>query len=198
MRLRLPEPRFKGPVSVEEAILERRSVRRFRREPLTLEEVSQLLWSAQGITGRGGYRAAPSAGALYPLELYVVAGLVDGLESGVYHYSPEEHSLDMTFKGDVRSALSAAALHQEFVEEAPVSFVIAAVYDRVTRYYGERGVMYVHFEVGHAAQNLSLMAVALGLGSVPVGAFRDNAVSKVLGLSPYHHPLYILPVGKPA
>ena len=188
----LPEPRTKGNVSVEEAISNRRSVRSFSSIPLTDKMLSQLLWSAQGITDtRRRFRAAPSAGATYPLETYVVTA------EGVFHYLPDKHALEEIRKGDVRKYLSKAALGQPWVQTAPVSVVFAAVPERTTRRYGQRGYMYIHMEAGHAAENLHLQAVALGLVSVPVGAFDDAEVSKVLGLPKGETPLYIIPVGRP-
>lgn len=191
--VKLPEPRIKGTVSLEECIQKRRSKRSYTSDPLSLEDISQLLWSMQGITEpERGFRAAPSAGTLYPLEIYVVKS------DGLFHYQPKGHLLETLGKEDLRSELSRAALGQSFVAQAPVNLVICAVFERVTSRYGERGVMYTHIEVGHAAQNLHLQAVALGLGSVPIGAFREEAVSKTLSLPADHKPLYILPVGHPA
>ena len=189
----LPAPSARGGMSVEEAIAQRRSVRSFTSQELSLTEISQLLWSLQGITDTvRGFRAAPSAGALYPLEVY----LLD--RGGVYHYIPSEHKLVKKIDRDLRKELAVAALSQPWVEHAPAVFVIAAVYSRVSRKYGEeRGARYVHIEVGHAAENLHLQAVALGLGSVPVGAFYDREVKKLLSLPPDEEPLYIIPVGHP-
>jgi SagB-type dehydrogenase family enzyme len=192
----LPSPNLKGETSLEEVLYERRSVREFSGDPLALAEVSQLLWSAQGITAGWGGRTAPSAGATYPLELYLVAGLVDGLPSGVYRYSPENHSLVRTREGDVRAALRTAALDQDWVKEAPASVIIAAAYERTTGKYGDRGVTYVHMEAGHAAQNLCLQAGSVDLGAVTVGAFDDEQVSDVVGLLTGESPLYVIPVGR--
>lgn len=191
--VQLPEPSLEGDVSVEETIQRRRSVRSFRPDALDKEKISQLLWSAQGVTEVGrGLRAAPSAGATYPLELYLVS------EDGVYNYAPDGHALEPVKPGDARSSLARAALGQGFVAQAPVSIVVAAVYERTAGRYGtERGERYVHIEAGHAAQNIHLQAVALGLGSVPVGAFDDAGVSEVLSLPEHHAPVYIIPVGYP-
>lgn len=186
----LPQPKFKGDVSLEECILRRRSVRRYRPEKVGLEEVGQLCWAAQGITDeRRGFRAAPSAGATYPLELYLVKS------DGFFRYIPEEHKLIKLKDEDLRVLLARASLGQEFIEEAPLDFVITAIYQRTTARYGKRGERYVHIEVGHAAQNIHLQAVALGFSSVPVGAFYDGEVSKVLALPEEEVPLYIIPVG---
>lgn len=192
-RVELPDPSLRGEVSIEETIEGRRSVRSFRPDELSDEEISQLLWSAQGVTEeRRGFRAPPSAGATYPLELYLVR------EDGVYNYAPDGHVLEPVKAGDARSGLAGAALGQGFVAEAPVGIVIAAVYARTAGRYGaERGERYVHIEAGHAAQNIHLQAVALELGSVPVGAFNDAEVSDVLVLPADHEPVYIIPVGHP-
>lgn len=196
MDIVLPEPRLKGAVSLEEALQKRRSVREYSNEPLDITEITQLLWAAQGVTSEWGGRTAPSAGATYPLEIYVVAGNVNGLKLGVYHYIPSVHRLSGIREGDIRRELSEAALNQSWVASAPVSIVIAAVYERTTQRYGDRGIIYVHMEVGHAAQNVCLQAVALGLGAVPVGAFEDEKVKGIIRMTGKEAPLYIIPVGK--
>ncbi len=188
----LPRPSARGEVSVEQAIGERRSVRSFLPDELKIEHKGQLLWAAQGITEQQrGLRAAPSAGATYPLEIYLVN------KDGVYSYNPSEHELVLLKKGDLRGALSRAALGQGFISRAPVSIVITAVYARTERRYGGRARRYVHIEAGHAAQNIHLQAVSLGLGSVPVGAFNDEELRKVLSLPQDREPVYIIPVGYP-
>jgi len=195
-RLSLPPIETKGALSIEEAIQLRRSVRDFGRGPLDLTDVSQLLWSAQGITGRRGLRTAPSAGALYPLELYMVAGNVEGLSAGVYHYRPKTHELVSLASGDRRHALASAALNQRSVSGAPAVLVITGVYERTAKKYGHRARRYVHMEVGHAAQNIYLQATARSLGTVIVGAFDDDEVQEVLGLPPDHKPFGLMPVGR--
>jgi SagB-type dehydrogenase family enzyme len=192
----LPGPRFDGKTSVEKALKNRRSVRDFADKPLKLEEVSQLLWAAQGITDPEGLRAAPSAGALYPLESYLVAGNVDGLPAGAYRYRPKGHALVRVVEGDKRKELCDAALAQPSVCAAPAVLVFTAVYERTTAKYRKRGVRYVHMEAGHAAENVCLQAVSLGLGTVTVGAFDDDAVKKVLGIAGKEQPLYLMPVGR--
>lgn len=188
----LPTPGLKGRLMLEEALMKRRSVREFTEEPLTLEELGQLLWAVQGITDPAGYRTAPSAGALYPLEVYLLT------HEGVYHYDPPGHCLSLHQHGDLRLALRAVALRQEPVLKAPAVFVMTAVYERTEKKYGkERGPRYVHLETGHAAQNLLLQAVALDLGAVPIGAFIDDQVKEVLSLPDSHQPLYLIPVGHP-
>ena len=194
--MKLPGPQYDGKVSLEESLLKRRSIRSYTGQPLTLQEVSQLLWAAQGITEAGGLRTAPSAGALYPLELYVVVGDVQDLTPGVYRYQPDGHQLTKIMDGDRRGELASAALEQGCVKEGAAAFVFAAVYERTTGKYGERGIRYVHIEVGHAAQNLCLQATALGLGAVTVGAFSDEQVTRVINLPEEEQPLYIVPVGR--
>ena len=187
--IKLPKPNLKSDVSLEETIAKRRSVRSYSAAELTLAQVGQLLWASQGITDPRGLRAAPSAGACYPLEVYLVKG------DGFYRYVPEGHRLEKISNLDLRKRLRRAALGQRFVEEAPACIVICAVYERVTSRYGKRGIRYTDIEVGHAAENVHLEAVALGLSSCPVGAFDDKAVSEVLNLRGREKPVYIIPVG---
>ena len=196
VRVKLMEPRRDGDVSIERTLQNRRSTREYTGEPLTLQEVSQLLWAAQGITDPRGFRTAPSAGALYPLEVYLVVGDVQNLEEGVYRYEPLEHELVMVLDGEKRAELSGAALKQDWVKEAAIDIVFAGVYERTTVKYGERGIRYVHMEVGHAAQNLCLQATAMDLGIVTVGAFYDEQVKEVLNLSENEQPLYIISIGR--
>ncbi|HOI13510.1 MAG TPA: SagB/ThcOx family dehydrogenase [Methanoculleus sp.] len=193
----LPEPRTEGDVSVEEALSARRSVRVYAEVPLTLADVGQVLWAAQGVTDDRGYRTAPSAGALYPLEVYLVAGSVMGLEAGVYHYRPGEHQLIRVSGGDVRAALQAAAVNQTPIADAPATVVIAAVPGRTTAKYGERGMQYVYMEAGHAAENVYLQAEAINLSTVAIGAFDDDGVREVLKLPENTTSLYLMPVGRP-
>lgn len=207
--VKLPPFQLKGKVSLEETIVRRRSVRRYRREPLDLFQLSQILWSAQGITGSRGSRAAPSAGATYPLEIFVVVGkqsiiaketerAPEELQAGIYHYEPDSHSLSLGKAVDLRPDLARVTLNQEFIVDAPLAIVICALYHRTSYRYGRRGERYVHMEVGHVGENIHLQAVALGLATVEVGAFRDEEVREVLGLEEQIKPLYVMPVGKPA
>lgn len=186
-------------MSVEEAIAKRRSVRRYAREALSRSQLSQVLWAAQGLTGAGRFRAAPSAGATYPLEVFVFIGRdgVEGVEEGVYHYNVKDHSLEPHQGGDLRGKLSIAALDQEFIAQAPVDIVICARYERTWRRYGRRAERYVPMEVGHVGENIHLQAVALGLATVMVGAFEDERVRTVMGLADEVRPLYIIPLGRP-
>ncbi|MBN1862544.1 MAG: SagB/ThcOx family dehydrogenase [Dehalococcoidales bacterium] len=199
--IRLPEPCLKGNLSLEEAITRRRSVRSFSTEAVTPAQLSRVLWAAQGITDMGrDLRAVPSAGATYPLEVYVVCGQdgVAGIGAGVYRYHPARHSLTLHLGGDFRADLARAALSQGCVARAPLTIVIGAYFTRTTRGYGQRGEMYVHIEVGHAGQNIYLQAAALGLATVAVGAFRDQAVREALHLEADCQPLYLMPLGKTA
>jgi SagB-type dehydrogenase family enzyme len=196
MSIKLPQPKYDGVVSVEKALRERRSVREFGKNAIMLSDLTQLLWAAQGFTGSGGLRAAPSAGALYPLEVHVVAGNISGLEAGIYLYKPELHELLTITEGDKRTELCRAAFGQSAVKNGAVSLVISAVYERTTVKYGERGIRYAHMEAGHAAENVYLQAVSLNLGTVTIGAFDDNAVKKVVKLTKREQPLYIMPIGK--
>ncbi|MEM1533150.1 MAG: SagB/ThcOx family dehydrogenase [Desulfurococcaceae archaeon] len=201
----LPLPRKITLISVEEAMLYRRSIRDYLATPVAIEHLSMILWAAQGISEtKWGLRTAPSAGATYPLEVYIVIGangvvLEDGvyLEAGVYKYDVRKHSMKLVAEGDRRLELAKAALSQEWVEKAPVVIVICAVYERTTARYGERGYRYVYIEVGHAAQNIYLMATALGLGTVAVGAFYDDEVARVISVEEKEKPLYIMPIGVP-
>ncbi len=193
----LPAPQTTGPLSVEEALVQRASVREFRPDPVSLAEAGQLLWAAQGITRSGGYRTAPSAGATYPLEVLLLAGSVHDLSPGVYRYRPRDHVLAPILEKDLRGKLAAAALGQSFVKDSPAALVITAVYERATIKYGQRGIRYVHMEVGYASENIHLQAAALGLGTVAVGAFHNDKVQELLNLPANEHPLLIMPVGKP-
>ena len=200
IQIYLPPPNQKGRIPLEETIAQRRSIRDYSQEPLSQSQLSQILWSAQGITGtQKNRRAVPSAGATYPLEIFVACGKnsVEGIADGIYYYNRDNHSLNLHYKGDVRPELARVALDQEVIYEAPVDIVICALYERTAMRYGGRGERYVHMEVGHAGQNIYLQATALGLATVAIGAFRDEQVREVLRLDKQIKPLYIMPVGKP-
>lgn len=187
----LPSPRTASAVSLEAALSRRRSIRTLRPDAIDAATLGQLLWAAQGITSADGLRTAPSAGALYPLEIYVATA------DGLYHYRPDGHRLGLHRAGDQRAALRAAAHGEGVIGEAAAVFVIAGVDARTAAKYGaDRARRYVDLEAGHAAQNLLLQATALGLGAVPVGAFSDDAVARVAGLGPEERPLYLVPVGR--
>ena len=193
--VKLPATSHLGAVSVEKALATRRSVRSFSLDFLSLEGVSQLLWAAQGISSPRGYRTAPSAGALYPLEVYAIVGNVDNLPPGIYKYIIHEHALMNTLKGDQRNDICRAALNQSFMAKAPLAMLFCTVNERVTNKYGQRGLRYIYMEVGHAAQNVCLQAVALGLGSVVIGAFRDQEIAAIAKLPENELPVYLIPIG---
>lgn len=194
--VQLPAPARQSNVSLEETLQNRRSFRSYSDMPLSLSEVSQLLWAAQGITESWGGRTAPSAGGLYPLEVYFLAGNVTGLTPGEYKYIPQGHRIELIKEGDLRSGLAAAALDQAWVKEGSIVISIIAVYARTTQKYGDRGIRYVNMEAGHAAQNICLQATALDLGAVTVGAFNDDRVRNVLSLPEGEMPVYLIPIGK--
>jgi SagB-type dehydrogenase family enzyme len=204
--IELPDPVLDGKISIEKVLQTRRSVRKYTGEPATLAEASQLLWAAYGITYtrekmpefiRGGLKTAPSAGARYPLELYLVAGNVKGLMPGVYWYVPDGHKLLRIAEGDIRDDLQAACLSQKFAGEAPMSIVWSAVYERCTEKYGERGrERYVCMDLGHSAQNVYLQCGSLGLGTCAIGAFTDDALKSLIGMTEEEEPLYVMPVGR--
>ncbi len=200
----LPFPKLKGTISIEEVLANRRSIRDYVASPLTLDELSQILWSAYGITETTyGFKTTPSAGATYPLDVYVVVGprgVKRGetyLKPGSYKYNPHAHVIRLVKEGDLVGALYEAALEQEWVLNAPVNLVFTAVYERTTNRYGERGVRYVWIEVGHAGQNVYLQATGMGLATVAIGAFYDEEVREIIGASEAEHPLYIMPVARP-
>ena len=195
-KIELPSPTVMSGQPLETLLQQRRSVRSFSMVQLSLAEIGQLLWATQGITSPQGLRTAPSAGALYPLELYVVTGNVEGLPPAVYHYHPKDHHLIKVLEGDQRRMLARTALGQSWISDSAAVVVIAAKYKRTTRKYGERGIRYVHMEVGHAGQNLFLQAEAMGLATVVVGAFHDDKVDKLLGLPDDIQVLSLMPVGK--
>jgi len=182
---------------VEAALHERRSIREFRDAALTLSDLSQLLWAAQGVTSPSGFRTAPSAGALFPLECHLLAGRVSELAVAVYRYDPLRHELSETAPGDRRAALALAALGQSWIAAASAILVLAAVDRRTTGKYGERGIRYIHIEAGHVAQNVYLQAAALGLGTTIVGAFSDDRVHELLEMNSEERPICLLPVGHP-
>jgi SagB-type dehydrogenase family enzyme len=199
-QISLPPPFQKGSVSLEEAIARRRSVRDFTPESVSQSQLSQILWAAQGISDIWEkFRTVPSAGAIYPLEIFVVCGGngIEGIDGGVYHYNIDRHSLTLHYSGDARLELARAALDQEFIYQVPVNMVICALYERTAMRYGARGERYIHIEVGHAGQNIYLQATALGLATVAIGAFHDEQVREVLRLDKPYEPLYIMPVGRP-
>jgi SagB-type dehydrogenase family enzyme len=208
--IQLPSPTLDGHCSIEKTLASRRSVRDFRDEPISLATLSQLLWAAQGVTRKmgkpdwwtgtewqGGMRTAPSAGALYPLEVYVVAGNVDGLPPGIYKFRPLTHDLQTVSLGDMRTQMVTRPPGQSWIVKAPCLLAFSAVFSRVEGKYAERAPRYVHIEVGHAGENVCLQAIALGLGTTVMGAFKDDALRKVIGMPDTESPLSFMPVGKP-
>ncbi len=193
--LTLPSPRTEGTVCVESALQQRRSTRSFANTPLTLAEIGQILWAAQGITSPQNRRTAPSAGALYPLEIYLLAGNVNDLSPGIYHYSPQTHTLKLIAPGEVRSELTTASRNQKWIRAAPAIVVIAAVPARTAARYGSRANRYVAMEVGAAVQNIQLQGISLKIGSTFVGAFDDNSLKKLLKLAADEQPMAIVPLG---
>jgi SagB-type dehydrogenase family enzyme len=187
----LPDAHSRSTMTLDEALTSRRSIREFTSEPIDAELVGHLLWAAQGITSPEGGRTAPSAGALYPLELYAVTS------AGIFHYRTVSHDLATLARRDVRADLSRAALGQGAVRDAALVIVVTADYSRTATKYGVvRGERYVLLEAGHAAQNVLLEAAALGLGAVPIGAFDDGAVARVLALPAAHAPIYLIALGR--
>lgn len=188
----LPAPRLEGDLTLEAALARRRTIRELAADPLTDAEIGQLLWAAQGVTHDEVRRTAPSASSLFPLEVYVAA------PAGLAHYRPDRHALERLSDADLRPALQAATGDQPFVASAPLVVLICAVPERLTGRHGPvRAVRYAAFEAGHAGQNLLLQAVALGLGAVPIGSFRDAEVSRLLDLPAGEEPLYLFAVGRP-
>ncbi len=191
----LPEPVKEGQMSLEETLILRRSVRSYTNKPISIRDLSQLLWSAQGITNERGFRTAPSAGATFPLEMFVVVNHVEKLEKGIYHYHPRDHQLSFIRAEDVSEPLFTACLSQSMILDAGIVLVFAAIYERTTARYGERGVRYIYNEVGHASQNVHLQAASLDLGTVVIGAYRDDEVEDILQLGEEYRVLYLMPVG---
>lgn len=192
VQIKLPQPIIKSKVSLEESILNRRSIRKFNPTDLSIEQLGQLLWAGQGITAKVGQktlRSAPSAGAAYPMELYVVN------KDGLFHYNPLEHSLEQISDKDLRHDLKTVSGGQGSILQAPISIIICGVYSRVTSKYPERGIRYTDIEVGHIAENIHLQAVSLGLGSLPIGSYDDEKVKEIMGLKGEQEPLYIIPIG---
>lgn len=194
--IELPEPVQTGAVSLEETLARRRSLRAFAPDPVPLQSVGQLAWSAQGVTdAASGYRTAPSAGGTLPVEVDLLLHGVPGLEDGVYRYHPVEHALRRRLRGDRREAVTETTLNQEFVRDAPVVVVLSSVSARITPRFGDLSDRLIDMEVGHVGQNVSLQAVALGLGSVVVVAFREGELAAALELAEGERPIYLIPVG---
>jgi SagB-type dehydrogenase family enzyme len=188
--MKLPAPRKKGTLSLEETIQQRRSVRRYGAEPLDWPEIAQLLWAGQGVTDRKqNLRAAPSAGAIYPIELFVAT------PDGFFRYAPRPHSLTVLIEQDVRAQLAAAAYNQDSLAQAGIIIILAADYAKISEHYGPAATRYTDMEAGHIAQNIALQATALGLATVPIGAFDAVQVRGILSLPANREPVYLLPIG---
>lgn len=192
----LPDPVKDGQMSLEEALTLRRSIRSYTEDPLTISEVSQLLWSAQGVTNERGFRTAPSAGATFPLEMFMLASNVEGLEKGLYQYHPDDHQLEFVREADLAEPLYRASLSQSMILDGAIVLIFGAEFERTTQRYGERGERYVYNEIGHASQNVHLQAAALDLGTVVIGAYDDDEVEAILDLGDQYRVLYLMPVGK--
>jgi len=202
----LPEPRYESEVSVEEALKNRRSIRSYTDRATSLQEISQLLWAAYGITKpikngpsflRGGLRTPPSAGARYPLELYLVVKEVSDLSPGLYWYQSETHQLAKLSEENLWNRLSDVCFNQPMFETAAAALVYSAVFERTTERYGDRGrERYVCMDLGHSAQNVYLQAVALKMGTCAIGAFSDLQLKFVIGMTKKEEPLYVMPFGK--
>ncbi|MEM4487868.1 MAG: SagB/ThcOx family dehydrogenase [Desulfurococcaceae archaeon] len=194
MELKLPEPN--KTTCLCQLLIKRRSIRKFRKEPLKLDELSQLLWTSYGLIDRRR-RVVPSAGATYPIELYLVVRDVEGVRPGVYRYIDQTHSLMLIKEGDYSWELTRACLDQLWVKEAPVNIILVALYEKTTSWYGERGFRYIHNEAGHIGQNIYLASSEMSLGTVAIGAFHDNEVLNLIGLGNDYIALYVFPVGRP-
>jgi SagB-type dehydrogenase family enzyme len=201
----LPDPELGSNTSIEKALFNRRSIRRYLDKAISLSEISQILWSAQGTTTGDGKRTAPSAGATYPLEIYLNASNVASLSRGIYSYDSTRHTLHKLFQQEQKSAIASAALDQSFIMQAAAIIIITAIFERTTNSYGKRGIQYVQQEAGAVAQNIHLQAVSLNIGTVMVGAFRDDQVKRLLlphlrnfnnDFSVNEEPLLLMPLGK--
>ena len=170
-------------------LAKRRSVRKFKRDEISMKEIGEILWAADGISDSlNGFRTAPSAGALYPVDVFIF------IKDGIYRYLPEKHGIEIWNKEDRRRELKKACLNQDWVFTSLV-IVLVGFPERITPKYGDRGIRYIYLEAGHIAQNIHLAAVNLGMGSVPVGAFYDDEVKKILGIKNCLIT-YVIPVGK--
>lgn len=193
----LPEVDLQDKDKLTDLLKQRRSIRAFKQKAISLDELSKILWAAQGITSSLGYRTAPSAGALYPIEIYIVIGNVTSLEPGLYKYDVNKNALMLITKGKFRDELAKIALNQSWIKDAPVIIIINAILQRTTQKYGERGIQYVHIEVGSVAQNIYLQATHLNLGTTIVGAFQDKELKKLLNFNVNEDSFAMMPIGYP-
>lgn len=196
LMIKLPKPGHNSKTSVERSIKNRRSIRSYKNGMLSLKKVSQILWAAQGITDNNKYRSAPSAGALYPIEIYVIIRNVKNVPKGVYKYRPNDHCLCLQLPKDNQKKIFKASNYQECIDQAQIILIFAVVYDRVTVKYGKRGIRYTHMEVGHSAQNVYLQCESLGLGTVTIGAFFDDQIKEAINAENNEDILYLMPVGR--
>ena len=203
--IELPVPSLDGTESLEKVLSKRRSIRKYSEDSLSLSEISQILWAAQGITQKNEetpsirlseHRTAPSAGALYPIELYIAVARVSGLSLGLYQYNPQQHAMIKVLVGDRRADISNAALKQSAIKKAAVNIIITGVYNRTAKKYGKRAERYVQIESGAVCQNIYLQSYALGLGTVYIGAFKDDSLKATLNIPEEEYPLGIMPIGK--
>ena len=192
----LPKPDVSHGKPLNLTLKSRRSQRRFSKESISLSQLSQLLWSAQGVTHFFGFRTAPSAGAIYPLEIYIVVNNVEQLSQGIYHYIPRAHKLEIIILGDYANQLYQAASRQSSIKKAAATFIITAEIKRTEKKYGQRAKRYAHIEAGSAAQNIYLQATSLQLGTVFVGTFKDKEVLQLMKLPMDYEPLGLMPVGQ--
>jgi SagB-type dehydrogenase family enzyme len=200
-KYKLDAVQIKGGMPLWEAIYHRRSIRNFKSDPMTKNVLSQLLWATQGITHEAvgfEFRAAPSAGALYPVETYLVIHNIEEIEPGIYHYNVQNHELEQLEKGDFRESSARAALDQDMAFSANVVFIWTAVFQRSKWKYDQRAYRYVYLDAGHIAQNLALAAVSLNLGTCQIGALYDDEVNKLIGIDGEEESvIYMTVVGQP-
>jgi len=193
--IRLPQPKLQSSFSLEKALHQRKSYRAYKKTHLSVGEISQLLFAGQGIIKKRRKRTVPSAGALYPVEIYLVSGKIKGIPPGVYKYQPKLHRLIKILNEDKRKELLKATLFQFWIEEAPAVIVLCGVFWKTLSKYGREGNSFVFMEIGHTAQNISLQATSLNLGTVCIGGFKKRRVEKALSLAKDEKPLYLIPVG---
>ena len=192
--INLKKPLFKSSVSVEEALKARRSVRDYSDKPLTLDEISQLLWAGQGITNERGFRTNPSAGAAFPMELYLASHNITGIAPGLYHYSPHKETLTLVKEGSLRDQITSTEMYQKCVRNSAAVIIISGDFKRMANRHGVRNFRFVNMEAGSIFQSIGLQAQTLNLGTVVVGAFKEYELKKILGIK--EDPLVIMPLGR--
>ena len=195
-KIKLPDPQQSNCNAIEEALFKKRSIAKYKNVPITCSDLSQVLWASQGIAESKDPKKSPSTEALFPLEVYAIIANVIGIPAGIYQYRPHTNELVRIAAGDMRNEIAKAALGRKSVRTAPAVIVVSAVYVRTTSKLGEKGIRYAHMEAGHAAQNISLQAVALNLGSVMIGSFHESDLKKIMHMDDREQPMYIIPVGK--